>query len=120
MGIWLRIPLVHPEAMDPDVNRNTQGGASLMSPNSKGDDQYENSDMSKLARTLDDICCTPGNIVESSVLGNADGNLGINGNVVAGQGGAKERLEEGECAPAVEDPWETWNMVRMLCEHKTG
>lgn len=74
MGVWLRIPLVHPEAMDPE----------LMTPRPP--------------------------------VGSDDGSVPV----TSDDGGAKGLKEtEGE-AIVVEDPWETWNTMRMLCEHKTG
>lgn len=76
MGIWLRIPLVHPEAMDVDA----------------------------------DICDKKAS--DSSVEAKSDGE------VVESNGKASSTGEEGTLA-SVEDPWETWNAIRVLCEHKS-
>lgn len=73
MGVWVRIPLVHPEALDPEVT-------------------------------------APMPAVQS------DGSGGAGRSGGGGGGGGGECDGNG----AVEETWETWNTMRMLCEHKTG
>lgn len=78
MGVWLRIPLVHPEAMDVDAGLG-------------GDDEVKDSDVEAKS---------DGTLVEAK-----------------GNGQASEGDER--TGASVEDPWETWNAIRVLCEHKS-
>lgn len=73
LAVWLRIPLVHPESLDPELN-GTKGSAI----NGKG---------------------------------------GKNGGEE--EGGDVGKASTGRGAGAVEDPWETWNAIRVMCEHKS-
>lgn len=76
MGVWVRIPLVHPEAMDPEVTH-------------------------------------PKEVPAQSTEHKEDWAADDSGGGKPGMNGSNPRV-------GVEDPWETWNTVRMLCEHKTG
>ncbi|CAM9492940.1 unnamed protein product, partial [Ectocarpus sp. 12 AP-2014] len=73
LAVWLRIPLVHPESLDPELN-GTKGSAI----NGKG--------------------------------GKSGGEE---------EGGDVGKASTGGGAGAVGDPWETWNAIRVMCEHKS-
>lgn len=78
MGVWLRIPLVHPEAMDTDAGLS-------------GDDKVKDSDVE----------------AESD------------GKIIEAKDNEQESAGDGSTGANVEDPWETWNAIRVLCEHKS-
>lgn len=85
MGMWLRIPLEHPEAMDPE--RRRRGSTADSSRTDNGD----------------------------TVGGPIDGA----GDEAAVKSDGEEPVGGIGPEAEVEDPWETWNTVRVLCEHKS-
>lgn len=79
MAVWLRIPLVHPEALEPALGNNDFvdfGGGTV----------------------------PKGEVAQCQVVV---------------QDGAKGKSGDKPEVCDVEDPWETWNTVRVLCEHKS-
>lgn len=123
MGMWLRIPLVHPEAMDPCLNTNGFTGLNglhieeVSSTNGTPfDSTTDSTDSREEEGTRDDRACStstnsPGikyNIDEESTVARGEG-----------EGGGSKGTGGGEGMVVVEDPWETWNAVRVLCEHKS-
>lgn len=100
MAVWLRIPLVHPEAMDPALDGVRRGTA---------DGTVGTADPSG-----------PAGEAGEGAPGKADGdvagaNAGGNGPAAGRPGGGEGRGGRA----GVEDPWETWNTVRVMCEHKS-
>lgn len=89
MGVWLRIPLVHPEAMDPFLNAGQDFG-KVVDGDGDGDDS---------------------GTAEEGVEG-AKGESVVEVNEQMSAGVGREGM-------SVEDPWETWNAVRVMCEHKS-
>lgn len=72
LAVWLRVPLVHPQALEPPLGNN------------------------------DFMDFGPGTVAKGEV-----------------QGGPKGKRGDKPEVCSVEDPWETWNTVRILCEHKS-
>lgn len=100
MAVWLRIPLVHPEAMDPETNGDNSNSSSNGSAKDIGGDGGATNPVPNGS--------------------NKDAPLGVDGAGGKEQAGAAARARGGGGArAAVEDPWETWNAVRVLCEHKS-
>lgn len=101
MGVWLRIPLVHPEAMDPDYNGDRSSTSSSTSTASSN-------------ASVEDVAVDVGAANGSSKDAPSAG-AEVSGrpeNAAAGVG------KSAGARAGVEDPWETWNAVRVLCEHK--
>lgn len=100
MAVWLRIPLVHPEAMDPELNGDSSSSSSKVSVKDIG------IDASTTDPALNGGSSSKDAPAEAAVSG---------GQEQAAAGGGKSvgaRVE-------VEDPWETWNAIRVMCEHKS-
>lgn len=99
MAVWLRIPLVHPEAMDPErnVNRDVASVDLKITTITKN----ANTEQKPVEGGGDGEATVESHGKESP------GDVGVGG----GEDGAKETV--------VEDPWETWNSIRVLCEHKS-
>lgn len=123
MAVWLRIPLVHPEAMDPALN-GTMGPSLNGGTTGSGDDSG--------GISVDDIGATltgvkePGGVGGGNKEGDTEvGSVGVaNGEgghdaAVKGDDGGQELAGGKGKRVEVEDPWETWNTVRVMCEHKS-
>lgn len=97
MAVWLRIPLVHPEAMDPErnVNRDVASNDAKSTTITKSEDKEQ-----------------------KPVEGGGKGEAAVESDGKEAPGGVAGG-EGGEKGTVVEDPWETWNNIRVLCEHKT-
>lgn len=103
MAVWLRIPLVHPEAMDPErnVNRDVDSVDTDITTIPKN----ENSEETPVEGAGEGEAAVESHGKESP------GGVGVGG----GAGGGEDEAE----GTVVEDPWETWNSIRVLCEHKS-
>lgn len=89
MGVWLRIPLIHPEALDPELKSRSSSvatGDEKLRETAAGEDHVEDN----------------GTEAAKSVESN----------------GHASKIDEAQ-GTGVEDPWQTWNAVRVLCEHKS-
>lgn len=135
MGIWLRIPLVHPEALDPELNSNRNGtpeeyrqtGQDSSTVLGRGGEviQAEKLDRGKpdkLPHHTEDPTVTVAKIGSSNNVATegyvVDKEIGVA--VKQGCGEAEGRATTGMGDVVIEDPWETWNTIRMMCDHKTG
>lgn len=104
MAVWLRIPLVHPEATDPALN------GTLEPPLSSGGGEGGATSVSDIDVGTTNLTLNAGGseAAKSSSEGSGEG-----GGQQASTGGV------GRGGKVVEDPWETWNAVRVMCEHKS-
>lgn len=126
MGIWLRIPLVHPEAMDPDLNttsieqqnEETRAPSSTLSRVLDSDiwTRTYSDNVDNLAHTVAKVNVDCSDVNMEGCKGDQNGETAAS-DIAVRKGG---ELGGGGGGIRVEDPWETWNTVRMLCEHKTG
>ena len=99
MAVWLRIPLIHPEALEPDLGDSDGQDVGVDVLAAEGDQGSQG----QLAGDGDE-----------HALGDEKGPDEDEDENGKRKGQGKEKGKVG----GVEDPWETWNTVRVLCEHK--
>ncbi|CAM9392438.1 unnamed protein product, partial [Scytosiphon promiscuus] len=103
LAVWLRIPLVHPEAMDPALN-------GTMDPPLSGGEGG--------ATSINEIDVGTTNLTLNAAGGGEGANVSSER---SGEGGGQQASTGGggQGKVVVEDPWETWNAMRVMCEHKS-
>lgn len=126
---------MHPEAMDPELNSNRNsiseeyqpaGNDFPTAPRQDGEvmqvDKLDHSKAEQPPHHTDDL-----KVIVTKVGGDSDVDtegcvVDEEGRVAVKQGCGKleGRATTDISEVVVEDPWETWNTVRMMCDHKTG